>query len=201
MYVRFEDSRAATACWRALLSCFSLFLGMSFSTSAQGPELLEPDKAFRISTRAIDERHVEVRFQIADGYYMYRDRFRFETEQGQLLADAEFPKGQMKNDEFFGMTETYRREVRIRVPISAADANRGSVRLKVTSQGCADVGVCYVPLVQVVDVSLAGGVSKAPERRFSPLQSPFDGLLKAPREDQPVAPRGAPNDAQPGSMR
>lgn len=190
MITRLAISQGKRFYGRTLLLLFPLLFAAPFLAGAQGQELLDPEKAFRISTRALDERNVEVRFRIADGYYMYRDRFRFETEQGRLLADAEFPKGQMKVDEFFGRTETYRREVRIRVPISTADTSRGSVRLKVTSQGCADVGVCYVPLVQTVDVSLAGGISKVPEPRFSPLQLPFDGPLNAPRKDQPMAPRG-----------
>ncbi len=32
-------------------------------------ELLEPEKAFAMSARALDGRAVEVRFAIADGYY------------------------------------------------------------------------------------------------------------------------------------
>ena len=40
-----------------------------------GGGLLEPDKAFRVSARALDERNVEITFTIARGYYMYRDRF------------------------------------------------------------------------------------------------------------------------------
>ena len=120
----------------------------------QKDELLDPEKAFRISARALDERSVEVEFSIADGYYMYRDRFSFATESGQQLADVEIPRGTLKEDQFFGRTETFRRLVRIRVPVSPGDAARGSVKLKVTSQGCADVGVCYVPLEQSVRVRL-----------------------------------------------
>ena len=117
-------------------------------------ELLDPEKAFRISARALDERNVEVEFRIADGYYMYRDRFSFATESGKPLADVEIPRGTPKEDQFFGNTETFRRLVRIRVPISAEDAAKGSVNLKVTSQGCADIGVCYTPLGQTVRVAL-----------------------------------------------
>ena len=73
-------------------------------------DLLEPEKAFQISTRALDERNVDVRFRIADGYYMYRDRFKFETADGKVLADVELPPGKLKKDEFFGETQTYRRE-------------------------------------------------------------------------------------------
>jgi thioredoxin:protein disulfide reductase len=127
-------------------------------------ELLDPEKAFRISARALDERNVEVEFSIADGYYMYRERFSFATESGRRLADVEIPRGTPKEDQFFGKTETFRRLVRIRVPISAEDVAKGSVNLKVTSQGCADIGVCYTPLEQTVRVDLPRA-SIFPERR------------------------------------
>jgi len=175
---------------QALRMLLALLFGAPLLAGAQGPELLEPEKAFRLSSRALDGRNVEVRFRIADGYYMYRDRFRFETEDGALLADAEFPKGRMKEDEFFGRTETYRREVRIRVPISAADAIRGSVRLKVTSQGCADMGVCYVPLVQLIDVPLGGGSSVAPAATLLRAPSPADNLPSPLRRAPAAVPDG-----------
>jgi thiol:disulfide interchange protein DsbD len=84
----------------------------------------------------------------------YRDRFSFATESGKRLADVEIPRGTPKEDPFFGKTETFRRLVRIRVPVSPEDAAKNSIDLKVTSQGCADVGVCYLPLEQTVRVNL-----------------------------------------------
>lgn len=123
-------------------------------------ELLDPEKAFRISARALDERNVEVEFKIADGYYMYRDRFKFATAAGKTLAEVEMPRGTPKEDEFFGKTETFRHLVRIRVPVTAQDAADGRVSLKVTSQGCADIGVCYVPLEQTVRVALPRGKAR-----------------------------------------
>ena len=117
-------------------------------------ELLDPEKAFRISARALDSRTVEVEFKIARGYYMYRDRFSFATEAGKPLAGVEIPRGKIKEDAFFGKSETFRRLVRMQVPVSDEDAVRGDIELKVTSQGCSDVGVCYVPLEQTVRVRL-----------------------------------------------
>lgn len=142
-----------------------LFLGLALAVAAAAaaaqwfgqPELLEPEKAFRISARALDERNIEVEFRIAEGYYMYRDRFSFATESGTPLAEVEIPRGTPKEDAFFGKTETFRRLVRIRVPVLPAEAAKGSVNLKVISQGCADVGVCYVPLEQTVRVALPRG--------------------------------------------
>jgi thiol:disulfide interchange protein DsbD len=119
-------------------------------------ELLEPEKAFRISARALDARSLEVEFRIADGYYMYRDRFAFATESGKRLAEVSLPRGKVTEDQFFGKTETYRGSVRIKVALSPEDAAKGRVRLKVTSQGCSDRGVCYVPLDQYVTITLPG---------------------------------------------
>jgi thiol:disulfide interchange protein DsbD len=85
---------------------------------------------------------------------MYRDRFSFATEAGTPLADVQIPRGKIKEDAFFGKSETFRDLVRMRIPVSAEDAARGDIKLKVTSQGCSDQGVCYVPLEQTVRVRL-----------------------------------------------
>lgn len=118
------------------------------------PDLLEPDMAFQISAPALDERNIEVRFRIADGYHMYRHAFKFETVRGKAVSNIDLPPGIRKKDPFFGETQTYRREVVIRVPVMPAAVPASGVRLKVSSQGCADVGVCYVPHEQVVQVRL-----------------------------------------------
>lgn len=123
------------------------------------PDLLEPEKAFRISARPLDARNVEVEFKIAQGYYMYRERFGFATESGQPLAGVEIPRGKPKEDAFFGKSEVFREWVRIRVPVSPQDAESGSVGLRVTSQGCSDQGVCYIPVTQTVRVPLPRGKS------------------------------------------
>ena len=138
------------------LVLFALNVILASTAWAVSPEeLLEPDKAFRISARALDERSVEVQFKIAKGYYMYRDRFSFASASGEPLGEAEIPRGVVKEDQFFGKTETFRDLVRIRVPLSPQDTQRQQVELKVTSQGCSDKGVCYTPLEQTVRVDLS----------------------------------------------
>ncbi len=139
---------------RQLLLIALLFLLVPAAHAAGADELLEPDKAFGFSARALDAATVEVRYAIADGYYLYRDRFRFAAEPASVtLGQPQFPKGQVHEDKFFGKQETYRKEVRIRLPVEAAGAER--LKLLVTSQGCADVGVCYVPQVQSAELRLA----------------------------------------------
>ena len=132
--------------------------------AASGDELLEPDKAFRFSAQVLDSSTAEIRYRIADGYYLYRERFRFAAEPASvMLGSPKFPEGEIHEDKFFGKQVTYRREVRILLPLVAAGADR--VKLSVTSQGCADIGVCYVPQVQSAELRLAS-LGSAPSSIF-----------------------------------
>jgi len=122
--------------------------------------LLEPEKAFRFSARALDASSVEVTFAIADGYYMYRERFKFTADGNPAvrLGAPEFPRGLAHKDEFFGETQVYRQNVRIRLPVEGGDR----FDLKVISQGCADAGVCYVPMESNASIQLAAAGDAAP---------------------------------------
>ena len=146
-----------------------IFLALLVSAfSAAGADLLEPEQAFRFSARVADSSAVEVRFAIADGYYLYRDRLKF-TAEGARIGQPELPAGIPHKDEFFGEMPIYRGSVAIRVPVQA----EGRFDLKVISQGCADAGVCYVPMESKATLQLAGG--KAPEEpRFSIYASDLD---------------------------
>jgi thiol:disulfide interchange protein DsbD len=144
---------------KRLLLAF-LWLALASPAAAQwfkkADELLEPEKAFRFSARVLDGV-VEVQFAIADGYYMYRDKFRFSSEGNPSvqLGAADLPRGARHKDEFFGETETYRRQVTIRIPAQG----EGRFDLKVVSQGCADIGVCYVPMESQASLHLVSGMS------------------------------------------
>jgi len=150
------------------LVAFAAAANAQFSTLFKTDELLEPEKAFRFSARAVGGA-VEVRFAIADGYYMYRDKFRF-TAGGNpavQLGSPEFPAGARHRDEFFGEVETYRKQVQIRIPAQG----EGRFELQVVSQGCADVGVCYVPMESQASLQLTSSVA---EPRFSVFASDVD---------------------------
>jgi thioredoxin:protein disulfide reductase len=150
----------------------ALLLLAPAARAAGGDELLEPDKAFRFSAQALDAGTAEIRFRIAEGYYLYRDRFRFAAEPASVkLGPPRFPEGEIHEDKFFGKQVTYRRDVRIVLPVAAAGVDR--VKLTVTSQGCADVGVCYIPQSQSADIRLVsqGGSPASIFRRDDPRAS------------------------------
>ena len=163
---------------RLLALLVSLCAGFSHAAVNEA-DLLEPEKAFRMSTRAVDDRTVEVKFDIADGYYLYRERFKFEAEPGIGGANVkfgppDFPAGVKKKDEFFGEVETYRKQLVVLLPVEKTGGG-DTLKLVVTSQGCADVGVCYVPMQTRASVKLAAagsGTSSVPAVTQGPERVP-----------------------------
>ncbi len=115
------------------------------------PKLLPPQEAFRLSARALDDRTLEARFEVTDGYYLYRDKIKFALDPGMTDLPATLPPGKVKDDAFFGKVETYRGDVVVRLPLAAASPGQ-SVVLVADSQGCADAGVCYPVSRQKVTV-------------------------------------------------
>ena len=127
---------------------------------AQADDLLEPEAAFKFSAQQLDAGRLEVHFQIANGYYMYRNKMKFSLDGGTLGTPV-FPPGTVHDDPNFGKVETYRKEVRVTLPFTAA-ANARSLKLKVTSQGCADAGVCYTPMDSSASFPLIAAASAPP---------------------------------------
>lgn len=119
-------------------------------------DLLEADQAFALSTRTVNGSTLEARWKIAPGYYLYRDKFKFEVLSGATLKDPVFPRGKIKQDPLFGQVETYVKSVKVRLPLNGP-ASAPAVRLRITAQGCNEpVGVCYPPIVKEVDFKVPG---------------------------------------------
>jgi len=190
--IRFLPS-LALACALALAGAAPALaqLGNLFGPS---DELLAPEKAFVFSANVAENANaLEVRFAIADKYYMYRDKFSFALEgiEGVKLGAAQLPAGIRKKDEFFGEVETYRKSVTIRLPLERSSTVAGPVTLKVVSQGCADVGVCYIPMDSAATLQLAaftGGAAPAIVAQAAAKTPASTQLTEGPRSVE-VAPR------------
>ena len=160
---------------RALAACAALLIALGARLALAEDDLLPPDQAFKFSARVVDARNVELRWRIANGYYMYRDKFRFSAQPATVdLGKPEFPAGKIKEDEFFGKVETYRDEVVVRVPVNAD----GPFTLQAQSQGCADAGVCYTPVKQSAQLVLAAAdtTQTIPTRDSSGVMSKLRAL-------------------------
>lgn len=133
-----------------------LFVACLFLTGAARAgdnDFLDPAQAFRFSARMADRQTIAVTFNIADGYYMYRERFKFSAVNA-TLGEAQIPPGKIKFDETFNKdVETYHGSVTITIPVQA----NGAFTLKAGGQGCADKGLCYSP--QDYSANLVGAVA------------------------------------------
>ena len=84
---------------RLLLSVICLF-GLVMAPSYAEENFLPPEKAFRVSARLLDAKSIEINFLIAEGYYLYRERFAFKAE-GASLGEPDVPHGKIKFDPNF----------------------------------------------------------------------------------------------------
>ena len=111
---------------------------------------LDPSVAFRYSVSE-QPGEVDVHYAIADGYYMYRERFSFVVSKGTAtLGTPVFPQAIVKYDENFNKNvEIYHGDLTVRIPVVQA---AGPFDLTVTGQGCAEKGICYPPQPHVAHI-------------------------------------------------
>jgi thiol:disulfide interchange protein DsbD len=192
---RFSSSPAA----RLLAALCTLLLAcLAFVPVAHADDdFLPPEQAFKFSAHMADAHTIVVNYAIADGYYMYRERFHF-SANGARLGEPAIPPGKVKFDDTFQKNvETYHHGVEIRIPVEAT----GPFTLNASGQGCADKGLCYPPQDTSVQLAPGGGepqMSVAPGQSLPPGQGAFafpgKAAQPAPQVDTPaaMAPAAAP---------
>ena len=136
--------------WKTLLLVLAGLTGwmialFCLTSVAQAQNFLSPAQAFQVTAAplpASGSPELQIRFQVADGYYLYRERFKFDAV-GVNWKNVELPKGQVHWDENFQKNlETYHQPVMVRLtPFNAPE----TFNLEVTYQGCAKAGLCYPP--------------------------------------------------------
>jgi thiol:disulfide interchange protein DsbD len=132
------------------------------SVKSSGDDFLPVDEAFRFDALAGGSDQVQLNWEIAEGYYLYRARIRITSPSASAqLGASQFPPGQFKTDEYFGRQEIYHHELRVTVPVARAAGGAFVLPLEVSYQGCAEKGLCYPPTTKSVSVTLSGGTGAA----------------------------------------
>jgi Thiol:disulfide interchange protein len=91
---------------RWLLAACLLWLPLS--GHAEEGDLLDPEQAFKFSARVVDAETVEVRYQVAEGYYLYHNKLKFSVQPAEAtLGTPKVPAGKVKEDDFFGKVEIF----------------------------------------------------------------------------------------------
>jgi thiol:disulfide interchange protein DsbD len=113
-------------------------------------DFLPPEVAFRLSAR-VDGETVKLRWIIADGYYLYRDKIEVRAESPDLtVGKPTLPAGTRYSDPYFGSQQIYEQQVEATVPFTRFDYGAHPLQIKVVYQGCAHAGLCYPPITRVL---------------------------------------------------
>ena len=129
--------------------------------SAKQQDFLPPEQAFVFSHETYEQQRLPLVWTVAEGYYLYRDKLKFESPDGSaVIGKPQFPPAEEKQDEAFGRVAIYKHELKLALPVTPA-AGASKVQLKITYQGCAEDGICYPPIHQTLSLPVAA-VSAAP---------------------------------------
>ena len=128
---------------------------------ASKPEFLPVDKAFVLTSERLDSGETQLFWQIADGYYLYQKRLKFDGLATQNVPAL--PEGESHSDEYFGEQPVYRQGLELKIPAAAQG------QIKVSYQGCADAGLCYPPQTRVIDLGgkAAATTDEAPDQALA----------------------------------
>lgn len=152
------------------------FLLLTGAHAQDQDDLLPPEEAFRFTAVESEPGKLKASWDIAEGYYLYRSKFKFSAGNNTQLAEAEMPSGKIKNDEFFGEIETYRDHIDISIPFSRDNSSENTLELEAVYQGCADIGVCYPPQKTTLPIQLAQAETGAKKGAFGILSDLTSGL-------------------------
>ncbi|MBJ9131217.1 protein-disulfide reductase DsbD [Citrobacter freundii] len=163
-----------------LLCSTSSFAGL-FDAPGRS-QFVPADRAFVFDFQQ-NQHDLNLTWQVKDGYYLYRKQISITPSQADI-AEIKLPPGVWHEDEFYGKSEIYRKQLTI--PITVNQAKSGAT-LTITYQGCADAGFCYPPETKTVplsEVSAGAAASPAPapattdpqEKPQPTTQLPFSAL-------------------------
>lgn len=119
---------------------------------------LPVDKAFQFSTEHVQNDSLQLHWNIAKGYHLYKDRFKFSLSDDKYLQLGQMvlPPGILTHDNILGDYQIYRNTVDINIPISIKNLKNtsGDAVLLVTYQGCSEQSFCYPPVTKRIKFNM-----------------------------------------------
>ena len=111
-------------------------------------EFLKVDDAFIFDFHQ-QKNKLQVSFNIAEGYYLYRHQFKFTTNNASIVP-VNLPEGEHHEDEFFGVQQIFTGQLAFTLDIEQASSDAS---ITIRYQGCAKKGLCYPPTKKTIDLS------------------------------------------------
>ncbi len=104
--------------------------------------VLPADSAFALSAYIETPSTLVLRWDIEEGYYLYRKSLNFIETNNNSLQNPVIPIGTQTEDEFFGEVEVFYQQLLIRIPFDATKVG-DNITLQLNYQGCAEASYCY----------------------------------------------------------
>ena len=140
------------------------------------------DNSFRPYLSSLDQNTIEIAFQIAPNYYLYKNKIRVVPENPFIkMGSIELPKGIIKTDQWFGESEVYYNELFGRVSFSRSATSYKNTGFYIEYQGCLENEICLPPEMKLIDVDFSS-VENNSLSRFVPKiseQSRLASLIKS----------------------
>jgi len=143
------------------------FINLSYIGFEQ-PNFLDVDEAFKLNIHtSSSNQKVFAEFEIAKGYYLYRDKISFFQNGDTALNNISIilPDGEMKADEYFGKVAVFKKSFTIPIILNNRKIETDKFYLKVIYQGCAEDGICYSPVNKIFDLDLTRILDSEQEER------------------------------------
>jgi thiol:disulfide interchange protein DsbD len=157
-------------------------LAGSLFAGADPDQPLPIEAAFVPNPRFDAANELTVAWDIAPGYYLYRDKFTFAVNSGEIqFGMARLPTGVAHNDQNFGDVEVYYGRVEVVVPFNRAHPNEQALSLTAGYQGCKDESICYPPAEHVFELMLPASAEFARDSaggETSAMESEQDRLTR-----------------------
>src|SRR3989339_517259 len=138
---------------------------------------LLPDQAFALQVTVRDAHKLQASFNVTPGYYLYRDKIRFEVKDGAVkILALNLPRGEMKQDPAFGNIEVFHNSFQAEITLERAHDAATGITLNATYMGCSEEGLCYPPINKAIALDLPDAktglrASPAPETTEAPPPS------------------------------
>ena len=96
-------------------------------------------------------------WEIADGYYLYRQKFAvtLPAGSGRVIEALSLPPGLKRTDDYFGEVEVFYEKARVVVVLAPLESRDEPLELDITYQGCAEAGLCYPPISKLILLELS----------------------------------------------
>lgn len=153
---------------KLLVAVLYCWLGLEEAWAVDSESLLSPEEAFQLDAEPMSSGKLLLSWEIADGYYLYRHKIKVVSLTPDLqLGEPVFSAAEIKQDRHYGSVDVYRDQLRVELPIQRQQSETVKLALEVTYQGCADIGVCYLPITKVISPDLP--IRAAPARADQPF--------------------------------